>query len=53
MKAMVLSSIQKIDENAVPLQMMDLPEPVPKKGEVLVKVAVCGVCHTELELWSS
>jgi len=46
---MVLNSIQKITENSAPLQLVDLPVPVPGPGEVLVKVAVCGVCHTELD----
>jgi 6-hydroxycyclohex-1-ene-1-carbonyl-CoA dehydrogenase len=26
----------------------DVPVPVPGKGEVLIKVAACGVCHTDL-----
>jgi len=29
--------------------MEDLPDPVPGPGEILVKVSVCGVCHTELD----
>jgi propanol-preferring alcohol dehydrogenase len=31
-----------------PLQVEDIPTPVPGPGEVLVKVAGCGVCHTDL-----
>ncbi len=46
---MVLNSIQKITETSAPLHLIDLPVPVPGPGEVLVKVAVCGVCHTELD----
>ena len=49
MKAMLLRMIQKINESSKPLQLDDLPDPVPGPGEVLVKVAVCGVCHTELD----
>lgn len=30
------------------LAIEDLPIPVPGPGEVLVKVAACGVCHTDL-----
>ena len=26
-----------------------LPDPVPGPGEILVRVAACGVCHTELD----
>jgi len=29
--------------------MENLPDPVPGPGEILVKVSVCGVCHTELD----
>lgn len=31
-----------------PLALEEVPTPVPKPGEVLVKVAGCGVCHTDL-----
>lgn len=31
-----------------PLAVEDVPTPVPGPGEVLVKVAGCGVCHTDL-----
>ncbi len=49
MKAMVLNSIQKITASSAPLKLVDLPVPAPGMGEVRVKVAVCGVCHTELD----
>jgi propanol-preferring alcohol dehydrogenase len=47
MKAMVLREIMPVEKG--PLQMMDVPDPVPKPKEILVKVSVCGVCHTELD----
>ncbi len=28
---------------------MDLPKPTPQKGELLIKVNTCGVCHTEID----
>jgi S-(hydroxymethyl)glutathione dehydrogenase/alcohol dehydrogenase len=28
----------------------EIPEPEPRQGEVLVKVAACGVCHTDLHV---
>ncbi|HET6202972.1 MAG TPA: zinc-binding dehydrogenase [Planctomycetota bacterium] len=31
-----------------PLALRDLPTPEPKPGEVLVRVAACGICHTDL-----
>ena len=49
MKAMVLKEIASLEEVETPLQLVDLPVPDPKPGEVLVRVAACGVCHTELD----
>lgn len=49
MKAMVLKGVSSFKKNREPLQMLDLPYPVPGTGEVLVKVSACGVCHTELD----
>lgn len=31
-----------------PLELEEVPTPAPERGEVLVKVAACGVCHTDL-----
>lgn len=31
-----------------PLELVDVPTPEPRAGEVLVRVAGCGVCHTDL-----
>lgn len=42
MKATVLVEPGKM------LQYTDMPEPVPGVGELLIKVAACGVCHTDL-----
>ncbi len=33
-------------------EIRDVPSPVPAPGEVLLDVAVCGVCASELEAWS-
>lgn len=49
MKAMVLKGISSFRENRAPLKLVDMPEPVPGEGEILVKVSACGVCHTELD----
>lgn len=61
MKAMVLKEfceikiIEKPQKNInlplkdKPLEMVELPDPVPGSGEVLVKISACGVCHTELD----
>jgi len=47
MKAQILKSIAPIDSQ--PLELVEMPTPQPKPGEILVKVAACGVCHTELD----
>jgi propanol-preferring alcohol dehydrogenase len=38
-----------MDECPAPLNLVDIPRPVPGDGEILIEVAVCGVCHTELD----
>ena len=49
MRAMILPALCRLDENPNPLQLADLPDPVPGPGEILVRVSACGVCHTELD----
>lgn len=49
MKAMVLEQICNLNENRQPLTLVELPTPVPKAHEILLKVSACGVCHTELD----
>jgi propanol-preferring alcohol dehydrogenase len=49
MKAMVLKGITSLPENKLPLELADLPVPVPHEHEILVNVSACGVCHTELD----
>ncbi len=46
MKAMVLKDFAPIEEN--PLELADLPVPEPGPEDILVRVNVCGVCHTDL-----
>ncbi len=48
MKAVVLQNISPIENK--PLVMIDLPMPVPDDKQILVKVSVCGACHTDLDL---
>jgi alcohol dehydrogenase, propanol-preferring len=49
MRAMILRALSDFEENPEPLEMADLPVPVPGAGEVRIRVSVCGVCHTELD----
>lgn len=48
MKACVLKSVSPVE--TCPLEMRDVPEPVPGNGEVLVRVNACGVCRTDLHV---
>ncbi len=49
MKAMVLPRCVDLREVTEPLRLEERPRPEPGPGEILVKVSVCGVCHTELD----
>lgn len=42
MKALVLTEVGKTEY-------MDVPKPVPEKGEVLVKVMACGICGSDIQ----
>jgi propanol-preferring alcohol dehydrogenase len=44
MRAMVL------DKPRQPLQLRDVEEPTPAKGQLLVRVATCAVCRTDLHV---
>jgi len=47
MKAMVIRKISSVEEK--PLELIDLPVPVPETKQILVRVSACGICHTELD----
>lgn len=49
MKAMLLKKLGNFSENKAPLELTNMPNPVPGETEVLVRVSACGVCHTELD----
>ncbi len=49
MKAMVLEEICHLSRNRAPLRAAELPAPEPGPGQIRLEVAVCGVCHTELD----
>jgi propanol-preferring alcohol dehydrogenase len=46
---MVLNALGPLRDNPRPLALADVPDPVPRPGELLVAVTACGVCHTELD----
>lgn len=47
MKAMVLKNPAPIEQK--PLQQAQLPIPEPHDNEIVLKVRVCGACHTDLD----
>ncbi len=49
MKAQILPHIVNLANDPQPLHLVDLPDPVPRENEILIRVAACGVCHTELD----
>jgi propanol-preferring alcohol dehydrogenase len=46
---MILSKLGPLEENPEPLALAELPLPQPGEGEIRLRVAACGVCHTELD----
>lgn len=48
MRAMILAGFKSASER--PLASRDVPMPEPGPGEILIKVACCGVCHTDLHI---
>jgi propanol-preferring alcohol dehydrogenase len=49
MKAMIMQSLTDLSTGRDPLLMATLPEPEPGPDDLVLKVAACGVCHTELD----
>lgn len=39
-----------LDRPGAPLSLRELPDPVPAPGELLLRVAACGVCRTDLHV---
>lgn len=49
MKAMMLEKVENLEENPTPLVLAEVPKPQPGPKEILIRLNVCGVCHTELD----
>lgn len=49
MKAMLLKAVHDLSTQTQPLELTELPIPVPGEHEILIKISCCGVCHTELD----
>jgi propanol-preferring alcohol dehydrogenase len=46
---MLLRTRTDLARNHSPLELTDVPTPAPAPGEILLRVAACGICHTELD----
>jgi len=44
MRAMILNAPK------TPLELTEIPAPIPKKGQLLIKIHACGVCRTDLHV---
>lgn len=49
MKAMILNRKCDLSTEKNPLTMTTVLDPIPDENEILIKIAACGVCHTELD----
>jgi propanol-preferring alcohol dehydrogenase len=46
---MLLRALGTVGDGSQPLERAVVPDPVPGPREILVRVAACAVCHTELD----
>ncbi|MCX6829679.1 MAG: zinc-dependent alcohol dehydrogenase family protein [candidate division Zixibacteria bacterium] len=44
MRAMILNAPE------TPLELTEIPAPIPKKGQLLIKIHACGACRTDLHV---
>ena len=49
MRAMLLQRLGPLTASQPPLTLVERPEPIPGPGQILIRVAACGVCHTEID----
>jgi len=49
MRAMTLNKVSDLRTEHQPLVLQEVDMPIPAEDEVLIKVSVCGICHTELD----
>jgi len=49
LKAYFISEIKDLKKTETPLTIADVEQPRPTSSEILIKVSVCGICHTELD----
>ena len=49
MKAMQMTAVCQLTPESEALELKELPVPEPGPNDLLIKVTVCAVCHTELD----
>lgn len=49
MRAFVIDRIAPVSAKPGPLRPVNLPDPTPGRGEILLRLTCSGVCHTELD----
>ena len=49
MRAMLITRAADLAKDLEPLELREVPRPVPGEREVLLKVLACGVCHTDID----
>jgi len=49
MKAWAITRVTDVTNDSRPLEFIELPVPEPSREEIRIRVAVCAVCHTELD----
>lgn len=49
MKAWIIDKVSDLNKGSQPLTLTDIPKPEANHGELLIRIKVCGVCHTELD----
>ena len=47
MKAMVITRTGPVETTS--LELRDVPAPQPQQGQIRIRIAACGVCHTDLD----
>ena len=50
MRAMLLTTAAPIEQAPAPLKLTEVPIPSPREDEILVRVSVCAVCRTDLDV---
>lgn len=50
MRAMLLRRPSPFSSNPSPLEIAEVPTPIAGEGQLLVRVSVCGVCRTDLDV---